>query len=68
MIFPRKTHDILQHFLINLTTTDINSKVFVLMIGFQQLGYGVDWIPVKFLYPWCRESHGNDPWSYVSQI
>ena len=42
MIFPRKTHDILQHFLINLTTTDINSKVFVLMIGFQQLGYGVD--------------------------
>ena len=68
MIFPLKAHDISQDLLINLATTDVNSKIFVLMVGFEQLCNGINRISIQFLYSRCRESHGNDSGSYVSQI
>ena len=50
MIFPLKAHDISQDLFINFATTDVNSEVFVLMVGFEQLSNGINRITIKFLY------------------
>lgn len=68
MILPKVAFNIFEFFLINLSSTKIDSNVFIIMIFREELTHRVNRITIEFLNSWCRESHSYDSISNICEI
>ena len=68
MIFPWIAYDVVKYLFIDISATNIDGKVFILMETFEELGNWVNWVPIKFLKSWCGKGHRDNPGGNIGQI
>lgn len=68
MVFPKVTFDIFEFFLINLSSTEIHSNVFIIVIFSEELAYRIDRVAVKFLNSRGWKCHSDYSISDVCKI
>ena len=68
MILPLITLNIPQFLLIDISATQIDSDVFIVMVFQKEFTDGIDWVAIEFLETWCGEGHGDDAIGYVGEV
>ncbi len=68
MVFPFVAFDIFEFLLIDLSTTEVDRDVLIVMVLVEKVTDRVDGVTVKFLNSRGRKSHGDNSISDVSEI
>jgi hypothetical protein len=68
VVFPIVAFDIFEFLLIDLSATEVDGNVLIVMILVEKVSDRVDGVAIKFLNSRSGERHGNDSISDVCEI